>query len=192
MAKNLLVLDAEYTQPNRKLIQAGAAVYNAKTAELIDTLDIYVNPGESITPYITELTGITDQNVENAGDVIMAYESLKSLIKKHKCMKNPLVWGSGTRNDSSAIYDEYRAEMLVSNRIPDTDNFMGFRVIDVKTVYQSVQLFENKKYAGGLLDSMKELGLTFEGDAHRALNDAKNTFKIWYHLMKMLHGGNKS
>lgn len=188
-----MVLDAEYNQPSRKTIQIGAAIFNARNAALIERLEIFVNPGEPITPEITHLTGIRDQDVSNGMTIIQAYEELKKFHAKHKCFRNPMVWGSGTRNDSLHIYQEYReaAGLGADSDIQQTDNFMGFRVIDVKTIYQSCAIFENSQYAGGLKDSMKRLGLVFEGDAHRALTDAINTFRVWYHLMRIFHDGKK-
>lgn len=188
-----MVLDAEFNQPSRKTIQIGAAVFNARNAALIDRLDLYVNPEEPINPFITDLTGIRDQDVQNGVSISQAYEELKLFHKKHKCFKNPMVWGSGVRNDSLAIYEEYKNSVLAEQG-PDTlveENFMGFRVLDVKTIYQSCAIFENSQYAGGLKDSMKRLGLEFEGESHRALTDALNTFKVWYHLMRMFHDGKK-
>jgi len=129
--------------------------------------------------------------VKNGVSIKEAYEELRRLHRKHGAFVNPLVWGSGKRNDSLAIYEEYR----VASGLPadesgmQTENFMGFRVIDVKTIYQSVQIFENSQYAGGLKDCMKRFGLEFEGSAHNALTDAINTFRFWYHLMRIFHDG---
>lgn len=186
---NVMVLDVELNQPSGKVIQIGAAVFNARNAALIEQLELYVNPGEPIDPFITELTGIKDSDVQGGVSIIEAYEELKRLHKKHKCFRNPMVWGSGVRNDSIAIDEDYRRYAKENGMETDSENFMGFRVIDVKTIYQSVAIFENSQYAGGLKDCMKKLGLEFEGDAHRALNDAINTFRIWYHLMRIFHDG---
>lgn len=191
--KYLMVLDGEYNQPSRKTIQIGAAVYNPRNAALIDRLEIYVNPNEPINPFITELTGVRDMDVLNGVSIIEAYEMLKAFSEKHKCFKNPVVWGSGVRNDSQTIYEEYKEAMLANNpECTIEENFMGFRVLDVKTIYQSCALFEDSQYAGGLKDIMKKLGLEFEGESHRAINDAMNTFRVWYHLMRMFHDGKKS
>lgn len=189
---NVMVLDAEYNQPSKKTIQIGAAVFNPRNAALIDRLDLYVNPGEPINPFITDLTGIKDQDVSNGVTIIEAYEALEKFHKKHKCFKNPLVWGSGYRNDSQHLHAEY-CEALVAGEAEGIlpENFMGFRVLDVKTIYQSVALFENSKHGGGLKDVMKKLGLEFEGEEHRALTDAMMTFKVWYHLMRQFHDGRK-
>lgn len=195
---NIMTLDAEYNQPSRKTIQIGAAVYNARNAALIERFEMYVNPYEPIREPITQLTGITDKDVQNAPGILDAYHMLWMLHEKHKCFRNPLVWGSGTRNDSSHIYDEAQEqkklldEKLGKEHQPLVENFMGFRVIDVKTIYQSVQLFENSKHGGGLKDSMKRFHLEFEGKEHTALADAMNTFRFWYYLVRTFHDGKVS
>lgn len=192
-----MALDAEYNQPSRKTIQIGAAVYNARNAALIERMEIYVNPYEPISEPITQLTGIRDKDVENAPGILDAYHILMAFHQKHKCFRNPLVWGSGRRDDSSHIYDEAQEQKRVLDGKlgrefePLPENFMGFRVLDAKTLYQSVQIFENSKHGGGLKDSMKRFGLEFEGQEHTALADAVNTFRFWYHLVRIFHDGTK-
>lgn len=201
MSQKIMVLDCEFNQPSRKCIQIGAAVYDVRSAACYGSLDLYVNPGEPITPEITDLTGITDRDVANAPNIVEAWAQLKHFHKQHKVFKNPLVWGSGVRNDSSALFDEYRDETC--KRVNDghggvdivytsEENFMGFRVVDAKTLFQSLMLFENRGYAGGLADCMQRCGLKFEGDKHRALTDARNTFAIWYYLVRLAHDGLKA
>lgn len=188
--RKIMVLDCEYNQPSRKCIQIGAAIYDVRSAACHGTLDIYVNPGEPITEYITNLTGIRNQDVQCAPNISEAWAMLKDFSKKHKAFRNPLVWGSGVRNDSLALYEEYKLSKAFDYE-KDQENFMGWRVIDAKTLYVSLQLFEDGQYAGGLQDCMKRLGLKFEGDAHRAITDAKNTFAIWYYLTRKMHDGFK-
>lgn len=183
MSQKIMVLDCEFNQPSRKTIQIGAAVYDVRSAACYGTLDLYVNPKEPISKEITDLTGITDRDVANAPNIVEAWKELKEFHKKHGVFRNPLVWGSGVRNDSIALHQE---------AAPEEENFMGFRVLDAKTLFQSLMLFENRGYAGGLSDCMKRLGLTFEGDKHRALTDARNTFTIWYYLTRLAHDGLKA
>lgn len=196
MSQKIMVLDCEFNQPSRKCIQIGAAIYDTRTAACYGSFETYVDPGEPITPEITELTGIKDQDVKGAPGIIDAYFMLQLFHEKEKCFKNPLVWGSGVRNDSSALFDEMSSAMksldVILKREPKKlENFMGFRVVDAKTLFQSLMLFENLSYAGGLDASMKRLGLKFEGDKHRALTDARNTFTIWYYLTRLAHDGFK-
>lgn len=192
MSQRIMVLDCEFNQPSRKTIQIGAAIYDVRSAACYGTLDLYVNPGEPITPEITDLTGITDRDVANAPNITEAWQELKYFHTKQKCFKNPLVWGSGVRNDSLALFEEYRAAQKDDGQyLIDRENFMGWRVIDAKTLFQSLMLFENRGYAGGLKDCMERVGLKFEGEKHRALVDAKNTFTLWYYLTRLMHDGLK-
>jgi inhibitor of KinA sporulation pathway (predicted exonuclease) len=178
---NIMALDCEFAQPSGKCIQIGAAIYSANKGELQGTFESYVNPGEPITQYITDLTGIKDSDVSSAPSILEAFLDLQLFAKKHKAWRNPLVWGSGVRNDSHAIYSEaYPTEELRK----ENPNFMGFRVLDAKTLFQSIQVFNNDKIAGGLKASCEKLGIGFEGDAHRALTDAINTFRVWHFLLK--------
>ncbi len=199
MSQKIMVLDAEYNQPSRRTIQIGAAVYDVRSAACYGTFETYVNPGEPISPEITHLTGITDKDVENAPDMYDAWHQLRLFHEKHKCFRNPLVWGSGVRSDSTAMYEDYirvklkgMSQAMIMAGAGTEENFMGFRVLDAKTLFQSLMLFENLGYAGGLKDCMKRIGLKFEGDAHRALTDAKNTFTMWYYLTRLAHDGFKT
>jgi len=192
MSQKIMVLDCEFNQPSRKTIQIGAAVYDVRSAACYGSLDLYVDPGEPITPEITALTGITDRDVHGAVNISEAWEQLKYFHKQHKVFKNPLVWGSGVRNDSIALYNEYLLHGGFDKDKKDPENFMGWRVLDAKTLFQSLMLFENRGYAGGLSDCMDRVGLKFEGDKHRALTDARNTFTLWYYLTRLAHDGLKA
>lgn len=182
---NVMSLDAEYNQPSRKTIQIGVAIFKASTGQLVEKFETYVDPGEPINPEITELTGIKDGDVSGAPNIKEAYEMIGVLHKKHKCFKNPLVWGSGTDNDSNHIYEEsFPTEKLREDNL----NFMGRRAIDVKDIFQSIQILHNKSFSGGLQKVCERLKIGFEGEQHRALPDAINTFRVWYHLVKAFPG----
>lgn len=183
---NILSIDAEYNQPSQKTIQIGAAAFAARTGQLMGKIEIFVNPGEPITQYITDLTGITDKDVKNAPSIQEAYRILEEFHKQHKCFKNPLVWGSGTRNDSQMIHTEANLKDSEGNLVP---NFMGYRVLDVKSLFQTMQIFHNKTVRGGLENVCQRLGIGFEGRAHTALADAMNTFRVWHFLAKQFPRG---
>jgi inhibitor of KinA sporulation pathway (predicted exonuclease) len=171
----VMSLDAEYNQPSKKAIEIGAAIYDAKSGELIDTFETLVNPGEPISQEIVELTGITNSMVVNAPNIGEAFKELKAFHAKHKVFRNPIVWGSGYRNDSLALWEESG---------PIEENFMGYRVIDAKSIFQSIQIYKNKQFGGGLEKICNEiLKIGFEGSQHRALVDAKNAFRVWHFLV---------
>lgn len=171
---NIMSLDCEYNQNSGKTIQIGAAIYTVNGV-LIEKFETFVNPGEPINPDITTLTTITDKDVANAPTIKEAYEMLEYIHAKHKCFKNPIVWGSGVRNDSQMIHVESGVER---------ENFMGYRVIDAKSIFQSIQMMQGKMVRGGLKKTCETLGIGFEGKAHTALADAMNTFRVWHYLVK--------
>lgn len=171
----VMVLDCEYNQPSKKCIQIGAAIYDAKTGQILSRFETYVNPNEPINPYITELTGIRDQDVRNAPTIKDAFAFLRVFKETHKVFRNPIVWGSGVMNDSAAIYSESGET---------EENFMGWRVIDAKSIFQSIQVMRNKEFAGSLEKVCVEvLKIGFEGRKHSALADAMNTFRVWHYLV---------
>lgn len=189
---NILSLDCEYNQPSGKTIQIGAAVFSARTGKIIETFETYVNPNEpigNVEPYdIVSLTGITDRDVAFAPTIQDAFKQLEYLHRKHKCFKNPIVWGAGTRNDSQHIYEEAGLKGPDGKLLP---NFMGYRVIDVKGIFQSVQIFHNKTVRGGLKKTCETTKIGFEGRAHTALADAINTFRMWHFLVRQFPDGYK-
>lgn len=186
---NIMSLDLELNQLDRKnpkIIQVGAAVYKVKDGELLGTFMVYVDPKESIIQEITNLTGIKDSDVEGAISVTDAYFRLKEFAKSHKAFKNSLVWGSGVRNDSSSLHQEAKVE---------EDNFMGFRVLDAKTLYQSLQIMNNDTVRGGLKKACDTYQIGWDdrfGPEHRALADAHNTFRIWHFMTKKFQKGFKN
>lgn len=171
----VMAIDCEFNQPSRKCIQIGAAIYDANTGYIVDQFETYVNPGEPISQAIVELTGITDNDVRNAPNISQAFKMLEDFyLGQKRVFRNPLVWGSGYRNDSQVIHEEAKT---------GKDNFMGFRVIDVKTIFQSIQIFRESKLSANLEDTCEYLKIGFEGKKHTALADAKNTFRVWHYLM---------
>lgn len=183
----IISIDCEYNQPSGKTIQIGAAIFDTKTGLEIDRILMYINPNEPIHPEIVELTGISDEDAQTGTTIQEAYENLSRFHAKHKCFRNPLVWGSGRWNDSDHIWREYRHSLDggADDSVGISENIFGHRVLDVKTLYQSVQIYKNSRYQGGLKESMTKYKLDFEGQEHNALSDAINTFRFWFHLVKM-------
>jgi inhibitor of KinA sporulation pathway (predicted exonuclease) len=184
----IMSLDCEYTQPSKKTIQIGAAAYHLPTGELLGEFETFVDPREIVSDYITKLTGIRTSDVTGAPTIREAYEDLRIFHKKHKCFMNPLVYGNGIQNDSQHIYSEAYPDKISQEQF---SNFMGFRVIDVKGIYQSIQIYNNKTVKGSLKDSCDKVGIGFEGQEHTALVDAKNAFRLWFYLIKKFPGGFK-
>ena len=177
----LTSLDLELNQPSGKIIQIGAVVGDTETGEITQRLRIYVDPGEPIAPFITELCAITQDQIDQQGIPLDdAYKLLKEFHLKYSTFMNPITWGGG---DSQEIKEQ------LSPASAD-DWCFGRRWIDAKTLYVSQTIAkENRVYSGGLSGSLKRLGLKFDGRPHDAQDDAENTFKIYHHMLYLIRHG---
>src|ERR1700676_1619914 len=100
-------LDLEMNQPSRKIIQIGACAGNIRTGEILEKLSIFVNPQEQLAPFIVELTGIKQEDVDTGLTLYEAYKKLAEFHKKHNSFVNCVTWGGG---DSQEIYEQLRKE----------------------------------------------------------------------------------
>lgn len=192
-------LDLELNQPSNKIIQIGAVVGNILTGEVIDKFNIIVNPHEQlgycndITKSITDLTGITQEQVDAGVELEEAYLQLKAFHEKHKAFINPVTWGGG---DSNEIREQLQSNLVLSEGQQMPSWCFGRRWIDAKTLYIGLRLSNQKPPTGGLARALINMGLKFEGRQHDALDDAYNTFRIFYALLnkfqKDVQDGNKT
>ena len=176
----LTVLDLEMNQPSGKIVQIGAVVGDTLTGEIVQRIKIYVDPGEPIAPYITNLCGITQEQIDKEGiSLFDAYQKLREWHLMHSEFINPVTWGGG---DSAELQRQL-------NNLEEGWCF-GRRWIDAKTLVVSQMIAkENKIYSGGLASAMKRFNLKFQGRKHDAQDDAENTWKIYYHMLYLMRYG---
>lgn len=174
----VISIDLELAQPSNKIISIGYAIGNVKTQQVLESDDLFVKIDEPLTPFIVDLTGITDSLLEEQGtDLLTAYSKLVEAHDRHKSFINPITWGGG---DTTAIFDQVKA-------ISGNEIFVwpfGRRWIDVKTVFIANQMANEAGFKGGLSSSMRKLGLKFQGTTHRSKDDAINTFIMYCQLLK--------
>ena len=179
---NYFSLDLELNNLNNgetpKIIQVGVCVGSPVRPEELKTYSWYINPEEPITPFITQLTGITDEIIqEKAVPHQVIAKELGDILTQNQCFCNGVVWGGGGwGNDATELKDEF------TQRGIDFPYF-GRRVIDVKTIYVFQQMVKGKSLSGGLRKSMISYGLDFVGESHRADVDAKNTLRFFFHFL---------
>ena len=162
--------------PNPKIIQVGVAIGSAREnpKEWI-TKKWYVKINDPIYPFITDLTGITTQDIQQFG--MTHYDigqELSRLIKEHDVFVNPVTWGGGDSTELKYEFDTHGIEF----------RHFGRRWIDVKTWYTLRLLANGKRPAGGLSSAMGVYKLQFEGKAHRADVDAYNTLRLFFEILK--------
>ena len=162
--------------PTPKIIQVGVAIGSAKQSpsEWI-TKKWYVKVNEPIYPFITDLTGITNQDIQQFG--MTHYEigqELSRLIKDNDVFVNPVTWGGGDSTELKSEFEHHGIEF----------RHFGRRWIDVKTWYVLRMLANGKRPAGGLSSAMGVYKMHFEGKAHRADVDAYNTLRLFFEILK--------
>jgi inhibitor of KinA sporulation pathway (predicted exonuclease) len=179
---NYFSIDLELNNKNDgttpKIIQVGVCVGSPVRPKELKTYSWYINPEEPITPFITQLTGITDEIIqEKAVPHKVVAQELGDIIKENNCFTNPICWGgSGFSSDASELKDEFRQRNI---DFP----FFGRRIFDVKTIYVFQQMVKGKSPSGGLRKSMISYGLDFVGQSHRAEVDAENTLRFFFHFL---------
>lgn len=162
--------------PNPKIIQVGIAIgtWDHYAEDQIIKHKWYLDPEEPIYPFITELTGITDEDIKNKSVSweLMARQ-LGSLIDQYKPFLNPITWGGG---DSRELLDEFKRREI-------SFPYFGHRWVDVKTWYVLHRLAKGQSATGGLRSAMGNYKLHFQGETHRADDDALNTLRLFFKIL---------
>jgi inhibitor of KinA sporulation pathway (predicted exonuclease) len=161
--------------PSPSIIQVGVAIGSARQLPsdwIVKKWFVKVN--EPIYTFITELTGITTEDVQNGLQHYDIANELNKLIKDNNTFVNPVTWGGGDSTELKADFERWGVEFR---------NF-GRRWIDVKTWYVLHMITKGKKPAGGLSSAMGEYKMHFEGTPHRADVDAYNTLRLFFQILK--------
>jgi inhibitor of KinA sporulation pathway (predicted exonuclease) len=173
-------LDLEMNQPSKKIIQIGACVGNINTGQIFEKLSVFINPNERIAPFITELTKITQDDVNHGVTLEEGYGKLKRMHENYGAFVNAITWGGG---DSSELAEQIKAEN------PHFEGWcFGRRWLDTKTLFVSWRFANGQPIQGGLARSMTKVGLKFEGQKHNAMDDATNTFRMYIAMLNLLKG----
>ena len=168
-------LDLEMNQPSGKIIQIGACVGNIKTGQIFEKLRVYINPNEHLNPAITQLTKITQEDVNHGCTLEEGYRKLQRLHENYGAFINAITWGGG---DSIELIEQLKAEN------PHFEGWcFGRRWLDTKTLFVSWRFANGKPIQGGLARSMTKVGLKFEGQKHDALDDSINTFRMYIAML---------
>jgi inhibitor of KinA sporulation pathway (predicted exonuclease) len=188
MDKYFFALDLEMNQAENsahtgKIIQVGLAIGNLEqNIKEYELFDWYVDPNEKIYPRITELTGITNQDIqEKSTHLENIYNKINERIYHYNCYPNPVVWGNG---DTSLLKQTFLEQLGYCK-------MFGHRDIDVKTLHTFFQLSKDKSTSSSLKSALSNIKIKFEGEAHRAHHDAANTLFLFSELVKRQRATNK-
>lgn len=173
--ENYVAIDLEMNQPSGRIIQVGVAIgHRGQRAEDFLVRSWLIHPGEPLDPFITQLTGITEEMLlAQAVPLAQMAAELGVLLNAYAPFVNPVTWGGG---DSVELLATLKAAGI---EFP----YFGRRWIDVKTWHVMRELARGNMPAGGLGKSMAKYGLKFEGAAHRADVDAVNTLRLFFRML---------
>jgi inhibitor of KinA sporulation pathway (predicted exonuclease) len=162
--------------PNPKIIEIGVAIgsWDSYSEQTIISKNWLIDPKEPIYPFITQLTGITDQEIaQKAVSPQTVANELAQLIKTHNAFVNPVVWGVGDSQKLKSFFKDHNIHFP----------FFGRRDIDIKTWYVMHMITKSRKPNGGLKSALSEYKMTFNGKQHRAADDAKNTLQLFFKIL---------
>jgi inhibitor of KinA sporulation pathway (predicted exonuclease) len=166
-----LELNTDGTQTD-EICEVGIALGTPSNIFLKDSRLIKIK--KPLHPRTTEITGITQEDVDGGVELQEAAEWLSNLIDTHKPFVNAVQWGVG---DSFELLDEFKNTGIA---FP----YFGRRFIDVKHFFLFIEAANGRALSGGLRSSMGKHKLSFIGNPHRAADDAFNTLRFFFHLLQ--------
>lgn len=159
------IFDLEMNQPSNTIIEIGYVVGDKK-GKIYENESVYVRVEEEITPYITELTGISNTTTDMLGihpDAVA--KKINGIIERHNTSLKAVTWGAG---DVRALLSQY-PEISLHNRY-----------LDMKTLYQMECIATNESMQSGLFKAASKRHIdTGTIMAHRAKDDAYVTYLLF-------------
>lgn len=170
---HFIILDLELTcwkghpmDREQEVIEIGAYRLNG-FGEWVDKFHAFVRPlmHPRLSAYCQELTGIDQAKIDSAKHFSSAYERLIHWIEDVDSTHLFCTWGS---KDLPALQSECRRFRLEPDALP--------AAINLKEQFAAMHRLAKP---AGLIKALDMAGLDFEGDHHRALDDAFNTARLF-------------
>jgi len=159
--------DDSFPRDEMEIIEIGAIMLDAATLTPQAEFQTFVKPTRHklLTPFCTDLTTITQADVDPAPRFPQAILKLGEFIKSIKG-SDPLFcsWGGYDRNQFRRDAQHHRVKLP-----------LGERHMNIKEAF-SRRLGESRQYGTG--QALRRLGLSFTGTHHRAIDDARNIARM--------------
>jgi len=148
---------------------------------IVDTLDLYINPGYPVPEKITELTGITQEKVDTDGVSQMeAYDIIHNFWGD-----NPVLCGYNSISFDEPLVDAFYKKTIGSS-FWCTEHLDVCRMAKEKIPANRRKDRKPTEVANHKLATMAEFfGVADDTHFHEAIEDVKATFKVMLKLMPM-------
>ena len=176
--RHYLFLDLEATcardggiaRAERETIEIGAVIIDGATGLRIADFQEYIRPvlHKNLTPFCTELTGITQPQVDAAAFFPHVFMRFSEWLA---AFDDVFIFSWGAFGSKQLVVDCRRHDIKYS--LP-----AGF--LDFKNLFFKRQKLLQRS---GLEAALKQVGFAFEGRPHTALSDAANTARLWRFIL---------
>ncbi|UQA60684.1 3'-5' exonuclease [Polyangium aurulentum] len=156
--------DGSVPREEMEIIEIGAVLVDASTLEPVREMQTFVRPirHPKLTPFCTELTTITQADVDKAPRFPSAMARLKDFLRGTDALF--CSWGGYDRNQLQR--DARRHGVTLP---------LGADHLNLKAAF-SRRLGEPREYGTG--QALRRVGLSFQGTHHRAIDDARNIARL--------------
>jgi inhibitor of KinA sporulation pathway (predicted exonuclease) len=156
--------DYSFPRDEMEIIEIGAVLVDAETLQPVRELQTFVRPmrHRTLTPFCTQLTTITQADVDAAPRFPQAIFKLRELLRGTEALF--CSWGGYDRNQFERDARYHRIALP-----------LGQRHLNLKEAF-SKRLGESRQYGTG--QALRRVGLSFQGTHHRAIDDARNIARL--------------
>jgi inhibitor of KinA sporulation pathway (predicted exonuclease) len=157
--------DASVPRQEMEIIEIGAVMQKARTFEVESEFRTFVRPvrHHHLTDFCTALTGITQEDVAVAPGFREAIDAMKK-------------WAYAYDDSLFSSWGDYDRKQFVQDCGYHRIGYpFRSRHKNLKAAFTSAMKLSKKC---GIEDALERLGLDFEGNHHRGLDDARNIARI--------------
>jgi len=165
-------------QPSNAICEIGICIGDIQEKRIVETKSFLINPDEEISPFITTLTGITNEMVKDCPDLTGAFRQMCDYIAPFNCHRQVIQWGGG---DTYELKNQLYGKIDLSKEWP-----LGRTTMNVKNVVQAIRCAKNQPTQGGLKKMCNVFNVKVDGPMHRAHNDARATMQLYFKLLELL------
>lgn len=181
--------NGEEAQGPNEVIEIGIVEMNLSTLEISNKRSYPVKPRFStISPFCTSLTGWTQNQIENAPDIV---DVLKAIRHDYRISKNHTWWSCGEYDRYKLSSDPTMGGSLgalyedIRNAYANGDDLSPFSTMRIHYNIKSL-LAMSKGWTreAGMAAMLNTLKIPLDGRHHNGADDAYNTAKLVKHFLQ--------